>query len=262
MTGLLIKSNLLSVFRKGFDTIIMNKKRLSKLEREYLDLYGNLPDKKDELVAYIQDTYNLSENSISEEIKRIESIPWKHIELLHYIIPKPTPRPRYSSKLQGFYVKGASDNKKYIKAFLDQYEIICTRTEFIIEVYQPTPNSMSAYEKLLAEEGYIRPLMTADWDNLGKAYSDMLQDVLLINDCIITSGKVEKYFSIKPRIQIIVNYQAGFDCHYNAMRMMHTKAYEDLQESEDHGTNTELEFSKEIYDEELSKQLRKRMKKK
>ena len=44
--------------------------------------------------------------------------------------------------------------------------------------------------------------------------------------------------------------------------MMHTKAYEDLQESEDHGTNTELEFSKEIYDEELSKQLRKRMKKK
>ena len=240
----------------------MDKKHLTKLEREYLDLYENIPTDHDDLISYIRETYNLSNDAISEEIKRIENIPWKHLTLVNYLIPKPTPRPRYSDKLKGFYVKGAADNKKYIQQYLNQYEIICTRTEFFVEVYQPTPNSMSPYEKLLAEEGYIRPLMTADWDNLGKAYSDMLQGVLLINDCIITSGKVEKYFSMKPRIEITINYQSGFDCHYNALRMTHTKAYEYLESSEDHGANVDLEFSKEVYDEDLSKKLRKRMKKK
>ena len=50
--------------------------------------------------------------------------------------------------------------------------------------------------------------------------------------------------------------------HIMKVQRMRPVAYEDLQESEEHGTNTDLEFSKEIYDEELSKQLRKRMKKK
>ena len=72
----------------------MDKKHLTKLEREYLDLYGNIPTDHDDLISYIRETYNLSNDAISEEIKRIENIPWKHLTLVNYLIPKPTPRPR------------------------------------------------------------------------------------------------------------------------------------------------------------------------
>ena len=44
----------------------MDKKHLTKLEREYLDLYGNIPTDHDDLISYIRDTYNLSNDAISE----------------------------------------------------------------------------------------------------------------------------------------------------------------------------------------------------
>jgi hypothetical protein len=63
------------------------------------------------------------------------------------------------------------------------------------------------------------------WDNLGKTYSDMIQDILLLNDNIVNPGKVEKYFSLKPRVEIYIKYQDGFDSNFNRKKITNSTQY-------------------------------------
>lgn len=229
----------------------MAKSEAKRMAELYEEQYGNLPDNREELCQYIYDHYNISEDAFSQEQNRIHHIPWRSVEFTINAVPKPTPRPRWSSRTNRFYVKGASSNKKFMENLIHQFEIICTRTEIIIEVYQPTPISvMKKHEILLAEAGLLRPLMTSDWDNLGKSYSDMIQDVLIINDCIITSARVEKYYSIKPRARIIINWQNDYDSDFNRKKMQTTSWYQSL-ESEGRCANDSLEYDKEIYDRDI-----------
>ena len=229
---------------------------MHKLEKEYNKKYGYIPDTHEGRIEFLKNLYRLRDNAIEEEKKRIANIPWKSLQIILDLDPKPTPRPRYSIKIHGFYVKGAAENKKYFESIMHQYEVACTRTEFIVEVYQPTPNAMKPFEKLLAEEGFVRPETDKDWDNFGKAYSDMIQGILLTNDCTITMGRVDKFYSIKPRVVIIINYMVDFDCDYNKTHLIRSKYFKELEASEDHGGNIGVEFDKSIYDEERSKKLR------
>ena len=63
------------------------------------------------------------------------------------------------------------------------------------------------------------------WDNLGKTYSDMIQDILLLNDNIVNPGRVEKYFSLKPRVEIYIKYQDGFDSNFNRKKITNSTQY-------------------------------------
>ena len=63
------------------------------------------------------------------------------------------------------------------------------------------------------------------WDNLGKTYSDMIQGILLLNDNIVNPGKVEKYFSLKPRVDIFIKYQDGFDSNFNRKKITSSTQY-------------------------------------
>ena len=92
---------------------------------------------------------------------------------------------------------------------------------------------MTNQEVILAEKGLIRPLVTPDFDNLAKTYTDALQGVLLLNDNIITSGRVEKYFSIKPRINIKLRWQKEFDSKYNEKKTLNSIGYKKMILGED-----------------------------
>jgi len=108
----------------------------------------------------------------------------------------------------------------------EEIGIICTRTRLVLTTYQPTPTKlMTANEVYLAELGYTKPMQNPDWDNLGKTYCDMIQGRLLLNDNIVTTGLVSKYWSIKPRIEILLEYQLGFDCKYNKNRMVKSTSF-------------------------------------
>ena len=53
----------------------------------------------------------------------------------------------------------------------------------------------------------------------------MIQDILIMNDNIITKGLVEKHYSVKPRVEIEIKYQEGFDSKFNKRRIQSSKAY-------------------------------------
>ena len=79
---------------------------------------------------------------------------------------------------------------------------------------------MSSVDKVLAEMKLIRPVSKPDWDNLGKSYSDMIQGVLLQDDSIIIEGLSRKYYSIKPRVEITIDYMTEFDSKYNENKIL------------------------------------------
>ena len=204
-------------------------------EKEYDEKYGHIPSQKDEIIKFMEENLNINMEKVLREEERIKNIEWKEVNFELPIIPTASPRPRYSSKTETFYVKGAAARKKEIKKYIKSFNIIYTSVELTITTYQPIPTGMSKTEMYLAEKGLIRPTSKPDWDNLGKTYSDMIQNILILNDNIITSGTVEKYYSIKPRVGIKIRYQDGWDSNYNRRRTEKTTAYINLMEN----TNTQ-----------------------
>ncbi len=193
------------------------------IEKEYNKLYGDIPKYNNERIDYLLKDTNLKRNKLKvyDEIQRINSIKWKKKSFTLYIIPKATPRPR-SGKNGIFYVKGASDNKKFFKEFIKDKELEIINTPCKIECvsYLPISKSMNSVNKILAELGFIRPISKPDWDNLAKAYCDMIQGYLLEDDALIIEGISKKYYSIKPRVEITIEWMESFDCKYNEDKIL------------------------------------------
>lgn len=204
----------------------MKTKSLNQLDQEYLDKYGHIPMEEENIFEYIKNKYHPDMDKVAEEVNRIDALPWKTLDIVIPIIPRPSPRPRYSSVSNCFYVSGAAQNKKLFQRYLEERSIIYTKTHFFLETYQPTPVSqMTKEEIILAEMKKIGVVHNPDWDNLGKTYSDMIQDLLILNDNIITIGDVQKYYSVKPRVVIKMAYQCGFDSKYNRKKITKSTSF-------------------------------------
>lgn len=201
---------------------------LTAQQEDYLRQYGGLPNDREDLLDYVREEYPFAQKNLEKIIEKQDQLEWDEFTLVLYLIPKPTPRPRTNGN--HFYVKGAAENKKYIKKYLERH-IIATRCEAIMRAYLPTPVSiMNNAEIYLAELGRIRPIFTSDVDNLMKTYLDAIQGWLLFNDCLVTYGEIEKFFSIKPRLEFTIRYQyGGYDCRYNERHITHSKSYEDYR---------------------------------
>ena len=78
---------------------------------------------------------------------------------------------------------------------------------------------MKSVDKILAELGFIRPTSKPDWDNIAKAYCDMIQDTLLYDDSLVIEGSSKKFYSVKPRIEISIEYMNDYDCEFNQKKI-------------------------------------------
>lgn len=194
-----------------------------KMEKEYKELYGDIPENKTERIEYLITGLNLDKykEKIKNTIDRIRNIKWNTLKYTIYLLPKATPRPR-SGRNGIFYVKGASDNKKFFKEFIrnEDIHLITTPTKFQCVSYLPIPKSMNPVEKVCAELGLIYPVSRPDWDNLGKTYSDMIQDLLICDDAFIVDGISKKRYSIKPRIEITISYMEEYDSEFNKKKIL------------------------------------------
>ena len=191
---------------------------MTKQETEYKELYGDIPQSEIGRLDYLLNTFKSTNNlkgKITSTITNIRNIKYKELSYTIYLIPKATPRPR-ATRSGVFYVKGAADNKKIFRQFYkDNDFMIYTPCKFYCTSYLPIPRAMNNLEKILAELGYIRPISKPDFDNLAKTYSDMIQDSLLYDDQLIIEGSSYKYYSIKPRIEIRIEYMEEYDSQFN-----------------------------------------------
>lgn len=102
-----------------------------------------------------------------------------------------------------------------VKSNKELYHFISTPCEFIVNNYFPIPKSFSKVDTILAELGIIEMIARPDWDNLGKTYSDMIQKWILCDDSLIIHGESNKFYSLKPRVEIIIKYKAYHNSKHN-----------------------------------------------
>lgn len=202
---------------------------ITQMEDEYQEKYGIIPEEKNDILNYIKENFKVNNDKLFNLESYIDHIDWDYIEFEIPLVPKGTPRPRYSSRSGKFYVKGAANYKKLIKEIITIKEVIHTGCVIEIETYQPTPVSQMRPEEIyLAEKGKIRPLSNPDVDNLAKTYLDAVTGHLIINDNIVFAAYLEKYFSMKPRIVITIKYMKEFDSKYNMKKVTGSKSYKSL----------------------------------
>lgn len=196
---------------------------MRKLEKEYVP-YFEIPEDFTDRIEYMLKESNLhrQKTKVYDKLKSIFNIKWETLKYTIYLVPKATPRPR--AGMHGvFYVAGASENKSFFRRNFIKHEditLITTPCKFRCKCFLPIPKSMNKVEKIIAEMGFIYPISKPDWDNLGKTYCDMIQDILLYDDSLIIEGTTIKRYSIKPRIEVEISYMEDFDSDFNRKKIL------------------------------------------
>lgn len=109
------------------------------------------------------------------------------------------------------YSPTAGDDFRFMRRImeteLDQLHIfVQTPCSVKINSFFKTPSSFSITDKFLAEVGLHMDVLTPDWDNIGKKYSDMYNHNMWLDDSLVTSGIVNKFYSMLPRVEIDLTY--------------------------------------------------------
>ena len=197
---------------------------MTKEDKIYQQKFGHVPEDLSDRISYILSTKKRLKGKVDimPEIERINNIKWHDINLVVYLLPKATPRPRtnYSNKV--FYVSGALNNKKKFEKIVKSLNLPLIETPIIVDIkcYFPTPSSMSVLEKLVSEFGFIRPITKPDWDNVAKTYCDAIQSSLIKDDSLIIDGRCRKYYSVKPRIEMKLSYMEEHDSIFNSKKFL------------------------------------------
>ena len=205
-----------------------NKKELKLYQEEY----GNVSkDHLDRIYEFLDGVKDKQLESIRSDIENNLNTQWKTISFIFYFIPKATPRARLSGFGKHFYVADAMNNRKlmekFVKEELSDFNVITTACKFYCDCYFPIPKTMNKSEKLRAELKLVNNLTKPDWDNLGKTYSDMIQNTIIMDDSLIIEGRVRKYYSSKPRIELTIEFADRYDSKYNMKNITRRKQYLD-----------------------------------
>lgn len=78
-----------------------------------------------------------------------------------------------------------------------------------VKVYKPSLKSFSKKKALAAEEGVLRPTTKPDVDNYVKGVKDALNKVIWNDDSQVVDLKVSKWYSEKPRVEVIIKELNG-----------------------------------------------------
>lgn len=207
----------------------MKRKNRKQKEEEYKQKYGHIPIDYNERLEWMYDTLRINDKKAREIIDKrsnmMSSLYYKDITIVLFEEPEGTPRPRFrlinrqnfvneainNGQFVHVYSLNAKEDSLYMQRLVDQdlvqiQELIWTPCIVEYNIYQKTPTVMNTVDTFLAEIGLIRPITKPDWDNIGKKYSDMFNHNVWLDDTLVISGTLNKYYSILPRVEIKLRY--------------------------------------------------------
>ncbi|MGL5752470.1 MAG: RusA family crossover junction endodeoxyribonuclease [Paraclostridium sp.] len=206
----------------------MGKNRKQK-SMEYHDKYSHIPINYEERLSWMYDSMNISDKKAQSIYDKrsamLNSLYYKEFNIKLFEEPEGTQRSRFrlinrknianmamsNSSFVHVYSPHAKDDHMYMKRVVNEelYELDhLIHTPCIVEynVYLKTPSAYNMEDTFLAEIGLIRPIVKPDWDNIGKKYSDMYNHNIWLDDTLVISGTVNRYYSILPRVEINLRY--------------------------------------------------------
>ena len=155
---------------------------------------------------------------------------YETIHIVMYEYPMKTDRPRV---VYGHaFSPNAKENHTYfdraIKQICKTVNLINTPAEITIDAYLEMPKQVPPDEVILFESKVLDVVDMPAYDNIGKCYTDILKNVLVTDDDIFHSGTVNKYYSVIPRVEIRITYQAYHDSDYIYKKIKHRKSVKEL----------------------------------
>jgi len=72
----------------------------------------------------------------------------------------------------------------------------------VIAFMAPPASKPKTWKVLALIESVIRPAKKPDWDNIGKIVCDALNGIAYKDDSAIVDGRVRKYYSDRPRVEV------------------------------------------------------------
>ena len=186
--------------------------------KTYEILFSEIPNDDEGRLQYIlgkKAGNQKFKQEIDKIIKKFKKNKKNRIEFIWYKILKPSARPRVNmtNGYAHMYVPRAADNGKQFAEFCKENNLptINTPCELNMKIYVKTPSSFNIKNKVLAELGFIRPWnRSGDFDNYAKAVADAIQHGMLEDDCLVITSRIEKLYSVKPRVFVQIDYYDKF----------------------------------------------------
>lgn len=215
----------------------MKIKSRKEREKEYKKIYGNIStDIYDRLVNELGEDFN--EDLLQSALKRIsesrETLEYHMIRFTFYEEPIQTHRPRVNYYTRNMHVPNAKENHdaigKFIKKLKKDIQVISTPMKVCLTAYCPMPTTLKPIEILLYETEHDYAIGKPDFDNVLKAYCDMIQQHIILDDDIISSASFNKYYSLKPRVELSIIYTNGYVSEYTYNKIKSRKSYQQLSD--------------------------------
>lgn len=208
----------------------MKKKNRVEKAIIYEDKYKDIPRDYEERLSWMCDKYKLSENKMISILEKrrfiMNTLFYTDLIIILYEEPEGSPRPRFrlinrhnfineamtNSNFVHVYSLNAKEDNMYMQRIVQETDLINLQqmiyTPCIVEynTFQKTPLVFNVEDIFLSEIGLIRPITKPDWDNICKKYSDMSNHNLWLDDTLVVSGTINKFYSILPRVEIKIKY--------------------------------------------------------
>ena len=217
---------------------------------EYYDKYNHIPKGYIERLEWLYETLNIDDKK-SDEILRarenfINTTYYKTINLVFYEIPEYTPRPRARIINRAGVINAATGNNSFIQVYsitgrqnreyMEMYtkqnlseleQLLCTPCDIEYNTYFPTPSYYNKIQIFLAEIGLDRPIIKPDFDNIEKSYADAFTGNIWIDDIVVVDASFHKYYSVLPRVEIILKYSNQLCNNHQYKSMINRKDFTD-----------------------------------
>ena len=217
---------------------------------EYHDKYNHIPKGYIERLEWLYETLNIDDKK-SDEILRarenfINTTYYKTINLVFYEIPEYTPRPRARIINKAGVINAATGNNSFIQVYsitgrqnreyMEMYtkqnlseleQLLCTPCDIEYNTYFPTPSYYNKTQIFLAEIGLDRPIIKPDFDNIEKSYADAFTGNIWIDDIVVVDASFHKYYSVLPRVEIILKYSNQLCNNHQYKSMINRKDFTD-----------------------------------
>lgn len=217
---------------------------------EYYDKYNHIPKGYIERLEWLYETLNIDDKK-SDEILRarenfINTTYYKTINLVFYEIPEYTPRPRARIINRAGVINAATGNNSFIqiysitgrqnREYMEMYtkqnlceleQLLCTPCDIEYNTYFPTPSYYNKTQIFLAEIGLDRPIIKPDFDNIEKSYADAFTGNIWIDDIVVVDASFHKYYSVLPRVEIILKYSNQLCNNHQYKSMINRKDFTD-----------------------------------
>lgn len=215
---------------------------------EYYDKYNHIPKGYIERLEWLYETLNIDDKK-SDEILRarenfINTTYYKTLNLVFYEIPEYTPRPRARIINKAGVINAATGNNSFIQVYsitgrqnreyMEMYtkqnlseleQLLCTPCDIEYNTYFPTPSYYNKTQIFLAEIGLDRPIIKPDFDNIEKSYADAFTGNIWIDDIVVVDASFHKYYSVLPRVEIILKYSNQLCNNHQYKSMINRKDF-------------------------------------